>query len=143
MRVSFPATAGVISASADQGNRVPTVGRSTCIRAARTRSVCARLTHGVTFRTPIACGSFGVGGKSGVGSSCHLEGSSRLTLEEFGSGAALYDITVLADYPRNVVNLEQFVDAPSDGDVRALVGSCREETLMERRRLAKLMGVAC
>ena len=56
-------------------------------------------------------------------------GESRLILEELGSAAALYDVSALADYPRNVVNLEQFADAPSDEDVRTLEESGRGEAL--------------
>ena len=38
------------------------------------------------------------------------------------------------DYPRGVVNLEQFMDALGDEDVRALVEAALEEALVEQRR---------
>ena len=46
----------------------------------------------------------------------------------------MYEVMGQSDYPRNVVNLELVVDAPSDEDVRTLVESARDEALMERRR---------
>ena len=49
--------------------------------------------------------------------------------------AGLRDVTVESNYPRNVVKLEQIVDAPSGYDIRALVESARGEALMDRRRL--------
>ena len=69
-----------------------------------------------------------------VGVLVSVAGDSRLILEVLRSAAAWYDVTGLADYSRGVVNLEQFMDALSDEDVRDLVGSAREEALMERSR---------
>ena len=63
-----------------------------------------------------------------------IGGDSRLILEDLCSLAAMYDVAGLDAYPRSVVNLEPIVDAPSDEDVRGLVGSGREEAVMERRR---------
>ena len=51
-----------------------------------------------------------------------------------GNLAGLYDVTKQSDYPRNVVNLEQIMDAPSDDDIRTLVKSAHDEALMARRR---------
>ena len=53
---------------------------------------------------------------------------------KLGIVVGLYDVTGDSDYPRNVVNLEQIMDAPSDEDVRTLVESARDEALMERPR---------
>ena len=39
-----------------------------------------------------------------------------------------------SDHPRNVVNLNQTMDAPNDDDMRTFVGSARDGTLLERRR---------
>ena len=63
-----------------------------------------------------------------------IGGDSRLMLEGLGSVAGLYDVTGQSDYPRNVVNLEQIMDALRNEDVRTLVESARGEALMERRR---------
>ena len=49
--------------------------------------------------------------------------------------AGLYDVTVQSDCPRNVVKLEQIMDAPSGDDIWTLVESARGESLMEPRRL--------
>ena len=62
-----------------------------------------------------------------------IGGGSSLILEDFGQ-CCVCDVTGLADCPRRVINLEQLMDAPSDEDVRTLVGSSRGEALMERRR---------
>ena len=43
------------------------------------------------------------------------------------------DVTKQSDYPRNVVNLEQIMEAPSNDDIRTLVESARDEALVERR----------
>ena len=63
-----------------------------------------------------------------------IGGDSRLLLEDLGSVAGLYDVTGQSDCPRNVVNLAQIMDAPSDEDARTLVETARDEALMERRR---------
>ena len=41
-----------------------------------------------------------------------IGGDSRLTLEDLGRVAGLYDVSLRCDYPRNVVNLQQIMDAP-------------------------------
>ena len=50
------------------------------------------------------------------------------------SVAGLYDVAEQSGYPRNVVNLEQSMDAPSDQDVRTLVESSRGESQSEHGR---------
>ena len=57
-----------------------------------------------------------------------------MVLDELGSAAFRYNDTGQSDYPRNVVNLNQTMDAPSDDDMRTFVGSACEEALLERRR---------
>ena len=60
--------------------------------------------------------------------------NSRLILKGLGKVAGLYDVTGQSDHPRNVVNLEQIMDGPSDDDIRTLVESARDEALIEHRR---------
>ena len=57
-----------------------------------------------------------------------------MTFEELDRTAVLYDVTSLGDCTRCVVNMEQFMGALGDEDVRALVESAREGALVERRR---------
>ena len=64
---------------------------------------------------------------------------SRMSLEDLGYVAGLYDVTGQSCHPRNVVDLEQIRDAPSDDDIRTLVESARDEPLIERRRRNDLM----
>ena len=61
-------------------------------------------------------------------------GDSSFVLEDLGKVACLSNVTGQSDYRRWVVNLEQIMDVPSDGDVRTLVESVRDEPLMVRRR---------
>ena len=49
--------------------------------------------------------------------------------------AGVCDVTIQSDCPRNVVKLEQIMDASSDDDIWTLVESARGESLMEPRRL--------
>ena len=60
--------------------------------------------------------------------------NSRLICEDLGSVAGLYEVAGQSGYSLNVFNLEQIMDAPSDDDIRTLVESSRDETLIERRR---------
>ena len=60
--------------------------------------------------------------------------NSMLILEDLARVAGFCDVTVQSGYPRNVVHLEQIVDAPSVDDIRTLVESSRDEILIERRR---------
>ena len=61
---------------------------------------------------------------------------SRLMLEDLGKVAGVYDATLQLGYPRNVVKLEQIMDAPChDDDIWMLVESVRGESLMVRRCL--------
>ena len=48
--------------------------------------------------------------------------NSMMILEDLGSVAGLYDVTVPSGSPRNVVKLELIMDAPTDEDVRSFVG---------------------
>ena len=50
-------------------------------------------------------------------------GDSRFVLKDLGSVAGLFDVTGQSDCPRNVVNLEQIMDAPCEEDVRFLIES--------------------
>ena len=59
---------------------------------------------------------------------------SRMILNELGNVAGLYDVSGQSGYPRNVVNLDQTVDAPRNDDTRMLVESALEEALIEHRR---------
>ena len=63
-----------------------------------------------------------------------IGGGSRLFLGDLGGVAGLYDVMGQSDYPRNVVNQEQIMAAPSYEDVRTIVESARDEALMERHR---------
>ena len=57
-------------------------------------------------------------------------GDSRFIVEDLGNVAGLCDVTVQSDCPRNVVKVEQIVDAPSDDDIRTVVESARDEALI-------------
>ena len=51
-----------------------------------------------------------------------------------GNIVGKYDVTGQSGYPRNVVNLEEIMDVPSDNDIRTLVESARDDCLIEHRR---------
>ena len=61
-----------------------------------------------------------------------IGGDSRLIVEDLGSIAVFHDVAGQSVHRRNVVDLEQFVDAPSHDDIWMLVESARDESLMER-----------
>ena len=51
---------------------------------------------------------------------------SKMTLQDLGNIDGLYDVIGQSGCPRNVVNLEQIWDAPSDDDIWTLVVSARD-----------------
>ena len=53
-------------------------------------------------------------------------------MKDLGSIAGLYEVTGQSGYPRNVVKLEQIMEAPSAENTRTLVQSSRDEALIER-----------
>ena len=57
-----------------------------------------------------------------------------MVLDELSRVAVGFNDTGQSDYPRNAVNLKQTMDAPSDDDMRTLVGSACDGALLERRR---------
>ena len=59
---------------------------------------------------------------------------SRLNLKHLGNIAGLYDVTGQSGYQRNVVDLDQIMDATRGGGIWTLVESARDETLNEHRR---------
>ena len=59
---------------------------------------------------------------------------SRMNLKDLGCVVGFYDVDGQSGYPRNVVTLEQIMDAPSDDDIRTVVESARDEALSEDRR---------
>ena len=59
---------------------------------------------------------------------------TTVAADELGSGPVAYDYTGQSDYPRNVVNLKQTMDAPSGDFSVSFVGSACGGTLLERRR---------
>ena len=65
---------------------------------------------------------------------------SNLNLKYLGDFAGLYGVIGQCGFPRNVVDLGQVLDAPSDVDVRTPIESARDEALMERRRWNLLVG---
>ena len=55
-------------------------------------------------------------------------------MDELGSVAVGYDDTGQSDYPRNVVNLKQTIDAPNGDKMRTFVGLSSDGALLVRRR---------
>ena len=60
----------------------------------------------------------------------NIGGDSRLILEDLGTVAGLYDVTIQSGYPRNVVN-----ERPEWYDILTLIEYARGDSLVERRRL--------
>ena len=57
-----------------------------------------------------------------------------MSLKDFVNTAGFYDVARQSGYPRNVVNLQEILDTPSDDDIRTLVESARDEAPSEYRR---------
>ena len=102
---------------------------STNVRTQDTRSPCCILVSWIVSST--ICWDCGLVTRR-VGWA--LVTISRLILEDMGSIAGLSEVTAQPGSSLNVVNLEQIMHSPSDEDIRTLVESSCDETMIERRR---------